>query len=254
MSGIRAVFYRDYRQRMTNIGFVFWDLFVPLAYLVLFGLGFERMLGSSIGIGEQAFRYTAFLAPGVLGMVTFSVAMNTSWGFFMDKDSGIFYELLTYPITRAQLLIGKISFNVLLAIIGSGLVVALGHLALDAPIRWDLLPLTAIIVITATAGWFFLFSVFAIRFARMDAFNTVLSAAYILLMFFSSMFYPLSDLPVWFRVPAYINPMTWQVDLLRFSLLGVGSVTPLLLEGAALGLFAIICLTLAVRALNRAAD
>jgi hypothetical protein len=30
MKGIAAVFYRDYRQRVTNIGFVFWDLFVPL--------------------------------------------------------------------------------------------------------------------------------------------------------------------------------------------------------------------------------
>jgi ABC-2 type transport system permease protein len=253
MSGIGAVFFRDYRQRMTNIGFVFWDLFVPLAYLVLFGLGFERMLESSIALEGRAFSYTTFLVPGVLGMVTFSVAMNTSWGFFMDKDSGIFYELLTYPITRAQLLIGKISFNVLLAVIGSALAIALGDIALDASVRWDLLPLTIAIVITATASWFFLFSVFAIQLARMDAFNTVLSASYILLMFFSSMFYPLTNLPGWFRVLAYLNPMTWQVDLLRFSLLGVGSAIPLLFEGLALVLFALICLVLAVRALNRAA-
>jgi ABC-2 type transport system permease protein len=252
MSGIGAVFYRDYRQRMTNIGFVFWDLFVPLAYLALFGIGFERMMGGSIAVAGQDFGYTAFLLPGILGMVTFSVAMNTSWGFFMDKDSGIFYELLTYPITRPQLLIGKISFNVLLAVIGSVLSVVLGVVAMDAPIRWDLLPLTAAIVMASTAGWFFLFSVFAIKLARMDAFNTVLSAAYILLMFLSSMFYPLTDLPIWFRVPAYFNPMTWQVDLLRFSLLGVGSPTALIFEGMAVLIFAAICLLFAVRALNSA--
>jgi ABC-2 type transport system permease protein len=252
MTGIGAVFYRDYRQRMTNIGFVFWDLFVPLTYLLLFGLGFERMLGGSVGFAGDNFSYIEFLLPGVLGMVTFSVAMNTSWGFFMDKDSGIFYELLTYPITRLQLLIGKISFNLLLALIGSMLAIILGVVALRASIRWDLLPLTAAIVVVSTAGWFFLFSVFAIKFARMDSFNTVLSASYILLMFLSSMFYPLSDLPVWFRVPAYVNPMTWQVDLLRFSLLGVGSTNSLLLEGAATLIFGLICLALAVRALNRA--
>lgn len=253
MTGIGAVFYRDYRQRMTNIGFVFWDLFVPLAYLLLFGIGFERMLGTSIGVENQAFSYTAFLVPGVLGMVTFSVAMNTSWGFFMDKDSGIFYELLTYPITRTQLLMGKISFNVLLAVIGSGLAILLGAVGMATPVRWDLLPLTVAIVVIATAAWFFLFSVFAIQLARMDAFNTVVSAAYILLMFFSSMFYPLTNLPAWFRIPAYLNPMTWQVDLLRFSLLGVGSPSALILEGIALSVFALACLTLAVRALNRAA-
>ena len=69
MSGITAVFYRDYRQRMTNIGFVFWDLFVPLAYLLLFGLGFERMLGGTVPIAGASFGYIEFLLPGVLGMV-----------------------------------------------------------------------------------------------------------------------------------------------------------------------------------------
>ena len=87
----------------------------------------------------------------------------------------------------------------------------------------------------------------------MDAFNTVLSAAYILLMFFSSMFYPLTNLPGWFRIAAYLNPMTWQIDLLRFSVLGIGSHGSLVLEAIALGIFAVVCLMLAVRALNRAA-
>ena len=104
-----------------------------------------------------------------------------------------------------------------------------------------------------TATWFFFFSIFAIRLRRMDTFNTLTSAAYILLMFLSTMFYPLSGLPGWFRVVASLNPVTWQVDLLRFSLLGVGTSTALLLEAAGLCTFALACLAFAVRALNRAA-
>lgn len=252
MNGVGAVFYRDYRQRMTNVGFVFWDLLAPLAYLTLFGIGFERMMGGASVVEGASLGYTAFLVPGVLAMVTFSVAMNTSWGFFMDKDSGIFYEMLTYPITRQQILIGKISFNVLVSLIGSALVMLLGMLALDVPVRWDLLPVTVGVIIIATAGWFFLFSAFAIKLDRMDAFNTVTSAAYILLMFFSSMFYPLTNLPGWFRVIAYLNPMTWQVDLLRFGLLGVGERTTLLFEGVATVAFSLVCLAFAARVLNRA--
>ena len=252
MNGVSAIFYRDYRQRMTNIGFVFWDLLAPLAYLTLFGMGFERMMGTAPVVSGESFGYTAFLVPGVLGMVTFSVAMNTSWGFFMDKESGIFYEMLTYPITRPQILIGKIGFNVLLALLGSVLVVALGRVALQVPVRWDLLPVQSVVIVIATSGWFFLFSTFAIALNRMDAFNTVTSAAYILLMFFSSMFYPLDDVPAWFRFLAYLNPMTWQVDLLRFAVLGVGTLRVLLMEAAALVAFAVVCLGFAVRTLNRA--
>lgn len=251
MKPIAAVFYRDYRQRMTNVGFVFWDLFVPLAYLLLFGLGFERMMTDLVIEGEPI-AYTAFLLPGVLAMVTFTVAMNTSWGFFMDKDSGIFFELLTYPITRPQFLIGKIGFSVLLSVIGSFLAIVLGAVALDTPVWWAMLPLTALIVLAGTAAWFFLFSMMAIRLRRMDAFNTVTSAAYILLMFISPMFYPIVELPAWFRAVAWLNPMTWQVDLLRFSMLGTGAGIALVLEAVALAGFALLCLALASRALNRA--
>jgi ABC-2 type transport system permease protein len=253
MNGIGAVFYRDYRQRMTNIGFVFWDLLAPLSYLLLFGLGFERMMGTPAVIDGEAIGYTAFLVPGVLAMVTFMVAMNTAWGFFMDKDSGIFFEMLTYPITRRQILIGKIGFNVLVSLLCSTLVIAIGILVFDAPVDWTRLPVAVLLVAVATASWFFFFSTFAITLTRMDAFNTVTSAAYILLMFFSSMFYPLEGLPVWFRVISYVNPLTWQVDLLRFGVLGTGDPTSLLLEAIAAGVFCIACLTFAVRAMNRAA-
>lgn len=109
------------------------------------------------------------------------------------------------------------------------------------------------VIALTTAGWFFLLSIFAIRLQRMDSFNTVTSAAYIFLMFLSSMFYPLADLPTWFQWTARINPMTWQVDMLRFGLLGTGAPMVILLESVAFAVFALICLALAVRALDRAA-
>ena len=251
MNALSAVFYRDFRQRMTNVSLLFWDLLAPLAYLVLFGIGFEGMMGQAPVVVGQPFGYTAFLVPGVLAMVAFGIGLNTSWGFFMDKESGIVYELLTYPITRPQILLGKVGFNVLLALIGAVLVIALGSLALDVPVQWVSLPLMALVTVISTAAWFFMFTAWAISIDRMDAYNAVASALYILLMFFSSMFYPLTGVPAWFRVISYLNPLTWQVDLLRFSLLGLGGHGMLLLEGAALTGFTAVCMAFAVRALNR---
>ena len=49
------------------------------------------------------------------------------------------------------------------------------------------------------------------------------------------------------------NPMTWQVDLLRFSLLGAGTPSVLLLEAVAFAVFTAISLAFAVRALARVA-
>lgn len=96
-------------------------------------------------------------------MTAFSVAMNTAWGFFMDKDSGIFYEILTYPMTWRQFLIGKVCFNVTVSLIGALLTILLGVWVMGVPVRWDLAPLTALVIVATTAGWFFLLSIFAIR-------------------------------------------------------------------------------------------
>lgn len=251
MNGILAVFYRDYRQRITNIGWLFWDLFVPVAYLVLFGTGFDRALAGDFVTNGTTVSYTAFLLPGVLAMTCFGVAMNTSWGFFMDKDSGIFYELLTYPITREQLLIGKICFNVLLSMTGALLVILVAVLAMKVEIRLGGLPLTFLAVAITTAGWFFLFSILAVRLQRMDSFNTFTSAAYIILMFISTLFYPIEQLPSWFRGAALANPMTWQVDVLRYTTLGVDSGW-VIWESIAFVVFALACLWFASRTMSRA--
>ena len=251
MNGVSAIFYRDYRQRITNKTLVIWDLLAPLAYLLLFGSGFERMMGGTLSVDGQTFSYTAFLVAGVIAMVTFSVAMNSSWSFFTDKESGIAQELLTYPITREHILIGKIGFNVLTVLLGSVIVIAIAALVLSIPLRWDWLPLLTLVTVISTAGWFFVFSAFAIVLTRMDVFYGATSASFLILMFFSSMFYPLDDLPRWFQVVAYLNPLTWQTDLVRFALLGVGERTMLLYEAAALTVFCGVCLVFAVRSLNR---
>jgi ABC-2 type transport system permease protein len=222
VNAIGAVFYRDYKQRITNLGFVFWDLFVPVAYLLLFGTGFQQAVANQLVVEGLPVRYTAFFLPGVLAMTTFGIAMNTSWSFFLDKESGIFYELLTYPITRRQLLIGKICFNIVLSSLGAFLTLTLGVFVLGVDVRWDLIPITAAAIVLSTAGWFFFFSIFSIRLRRMDSFNTFTSAAYIVLMFISTMFYPIAEMPPWFQVLARLNPMTWQVDLLRLCVFGMG--------------------------------
>ncbi|MFC6841590.1 ABC transporter permease [Xanthomonas theicola] len=251
MSGIGAVFYRDYRQRRNNLTLIIWDLLAPLAYLLLFGVGFERMMGGTLRLDGQQLGYTAFLVAGVISMVTFSVAMNSSWSFFSDKESGIAQELLTYPVRREHILIGKIGFNVAMVLLGSIIVVALAAMLLHVPVRWSRLPILALAIVTATAGWFFVFSACAIAISRMDVFYGVTSAAFLIFMFFSSIFYPLSGVPAWFKGLAYANPLTWQTDLTRFALLGTGDPTTMLYEGAALIAFCAVCLVVAVRYLNR---
>jgi ABC-2 type transport system permease protein len=245
-----AVLYREAKIRATNVTFIFWDLFYPLAYLLVFGVGIDHTLGFTAP--AATLDYNAFFLAGVLAMASFGIASNTSWSFFLDRDNGIFYEMLTYPLSRAQYLLGKVLFNVLVAVGQAVVTVTLAAWLLAVPVRLDRAPLLIAAVVVGTAGWFFFYAIFALRIRRNDAFNTVTSIFYFVFLFASSMFYPLEPLPGWFRAVGYANPITWHVDVLRWLTVGVGSAGVVLLEAAAFVLFVGAGFALAIRSLEEA--
>jgi ABC-2 type transport system permease protein len=251
MKALLAVMYREARIRATNLTFIFWDLCYPLGYLLVFGVGIDHTLGFTAP-AARPLDYNAFFLAGVLGMASFGIASNTSWSFFLDRDNGIFYEMLTYPLSRAQYLVGKVLFNVLIAVAQAAVTVGLAALLLDVPLRAELAPLLVMAVVVGTAGWFFFYAIFALRIRRNDAFNTVTSVFYFVFLFASSMFYPLDPLPAALRAAAYVNPITWQVDVLRYATIGLGSVPVVALEGAAFVLFTLAGFAIAIRSLEEA--
>jgi ABC-2 type transport system permease protein len=222
MKMILAVMYREFRIRTTSMTWIFYDLFVPLLYLLIFGIALNKTIGTGIVLGGTMMSYNAFFLAGVLSMASFGIAINTAYGFFVDRDNGIFYEFLTYPMTRPQFLIGKIVFNCLLAILQAGITILFGALLLDISLLWERVGVLLVAVLLPTAGWFFFLTSFALRIRRNDMFNTFINLAYFVLMFASSIFYPLKGMPGWLRTIALLNPLTWHTDILRFATVGDG--------------------------------
>jgi ABC-2 type transport system permease protein len=237
MNMIFAVMYREFRIRTTSMTWLFYDMFMPLAYLLIFGIGLNSAFASGVTVEGARLGYNAFFLAGVLSMASFGIAINTAYGFFVDRDNGIFYEFLTYPMSRAEFLIGKILFNSLLALVQAALTVVAAALILKVPVVWSLLLVVAVAQVLGTAGWFFFLSTFAIRIRRNDMFNTFLNVAYFILMFGSSMFYPTDTLPGWLRIVSFANPLTWHTDILRFATVGAGTTDMLLMETAAFLMF-----------------
>lgn len=251
MQAVLAVMYREYKIRITSLTWLFYDILMPFAYLLLFGIGLDSTFASGLETSGVAVRYNAFFLPSVLAMACFGIAINTSYGFFVDRDNGIFYEFLTYPMTRGQLLIGKITFNCLASVMQAILAVALGNLLLDVEVHWTLFPFILAGVVVGTAGWFFFLTIFALRIRRNDMFNTFINMAYFILLFVSSVFYPLDRMPGWFAVSSHLNPMTWHTDALRFLMLGTGDPGVIIIESILFSIFLLISFMFAVRTLQR---
>ncbi len=248
MSALSAVVYREAKIRATNFTFIFWDLFFPLFYMLVFGVGVNAALGTPAGTG--AVDYNAFFLAGVLAMASFAIASNTSWSFFLDRDNGIFYEMLTYPMSRSEYLVGKVIFNVVIATLQAALTLIAGRVLLGIRVQWEKFPLLFLGMAIGTAGWFFFYAIFALGTRRNDIFNSVTSLFYFIFLFASSMFYPLEPLPAWFRWTALVNPITWEIDWLRYTSIGLGNLRVILLEGVCFLVFSLASFAFAVRSLR----
>jgi ABC-2 type transport system permease protein len=109
----------------------------------------------------------------------------------------------------------------------------------------------AVAIVIGTAGWFFFYTILALKIRRNDMFNSVTSALYFVFLFFSSMFYPLGPLPAALRRVAYANPLTWEIDLLRYGSIGLGEPRRLVFEMAGFLVFVAVCFAYAVHSLNQ---
>jgi ABC-2 type transport system permease protein len=246
---LEAVLFREAKIRATNWTFIFWDVLYPLGYLLVFGLGMSASLGFTSEL--NGLDYNAFFLAGVLGMASFGIASNTSWSFFLDRDNGIFYEMLTYPLSRSQYLVGKVLFNVGITLVQALLTMMLSALLLGVRVLPQGVPLLVATTVIGTSGWFFFYAIFALRIRRNDTFNAVTSVFYFVFLFASSMFYPLEPLPPAFRFVASMNPITWHVDVLRYATIGVGEPRTIAIEAAGFVVFTLASFWLAVRALER---
>jgi ABC-type multidrug transport system permease subunit len=247
VSALSAVMYREGKIRATNALFIFWDVVYPLGYLLVFGVGMNNALGFS-GLPTD---YHSFFLAGVLGMAGFGIASNTAWSFFMDRDNGIFYEMLTYPISRAEYLVGKVLFNIGIGLAQALVTVLLARAVLGVALRPEGFALLAAAVVIGTAGWFFFYAIFALAIRRNDAFNTVTSIFYFVFLFASSMFYPIDPLPAMFRAVALANPITWHVDVMRFATIGLGDARLVALEAAGFVVFTLFSFAGALVVLKR---
>ena len=245
---VLAVGGRETRFRFSNFGWLFWDLCYPTGYLLALGAGLSELLVADIAGGS----YSAFLLPGILVMAGQTLAVNSSWALFMDRDNGIFFEHLTYPLTRADFLGGRLLFNLGMGALQSMVLIAAAMFVLRVPVGPGRAAVLLVAALAAIPLWFFGLFAAAIRIRRMDAYSTFLNVVFLGALLVSPVFYPIDRMPIWFRVLAYANPLTWSVDVLRAIAFGGASGTRLAVQSTAYAAVTAVSFVWALRSLRTA--
>jgi ABC-2 type transport system permease protein len=256
-----------YQRSMKKLGrrpiAIYFSLIQPVIWMLLFGQIFNRIAGNN----PQEFggkSYFQFFVPAVLLQTLLFGASQSGIGIITDMQSGFLNKLLTTPVNRMAILLGRILGDLTRMILQGLIIVIIAWLAgqlqtervhYEYGIAGVLGALSiALLFGLGLAG----FNVF-IALKTRNTESTFLIANFLTLplLFTSSAQLPLPMLPDWLQRVAMVNPVTYAIDSMRVLLNGRHAVPDaepgrLVLQTVAiLGLIAAVTLTLAVRSFRQ---
>lgn len=239
LSDAWAIFLREVLRYRRDRAYWVGQLAFPLVFVAFIGFGLNDVVELPSG-GS----YVGFLASGMLVLVVGSGAVGGGFTLIQDREQGFLRALLVAPVSRAAIVLGKVAARLL----ASGVLVALlvAILATFTPVR-PVHPLAiGLSVLGVTTSFVALGIALASRLASLESFRLLSGLVTVPIYLLSGMFYPIETLPVATKAIAYLNPLSYGVDLFRYGLLGEHEF-PLALSGVLLALLSAACTWIAVR-------
>ncbi|HIK05426.1 MAG TPA: ABC transporter permease [Trichormus sp. M33_DOE_039] len=193
----------------------------PALWLLIFGQVFNRT--RAIPTGNLP--YLEFITPGILAQSVLFVAIFTGgMTLIWERDLGILQKLLASPIPRAAMVLGK---AIAASVRCFSQVVLIYGLAVLLGVQLNLHPLAfikVVLVVFLGAASFCVFSlIIGCLVKTRERFTGIGQLLTMPLFFASNAIYPISLMPKWLQLISHINPLTYEVDALRDTMLVNGS-------------------------------
>jgi len=189
----------------------------PLLFLVALGFGFGPIYQKAGG-GN----YIEFLVPGIIAMSILFTAVFSGIEIIWDRQFGFLKETLVAPVSRFNIMIGRTLGGATVASL-QGLVVFLLTLIIGFRPHGFLSLFTALIFMFLIA---ILFTALGTAIASVmedfHGFQLISNFLVMPLFFLSGALFPITGLPEPIALIAAIDPLSYGVDGLRDSLIGVG--------------------------------
>jgi ABC-2 type transport system permease protein len=210
----------------------------PALWLLVFGEVFNQI--RAIPTGDLP--YIDFMAPGILAQSVLFIAIFSGIMLIWERDLGIIHKFLASPIPRAALVTGK-ALSAGVRALTQGIIVYALALVLGVHLNWNPLSLIGTLLVVILGAM--LFSTFSLIIACLvktrERFMGIGQLLTMPLFFASNAIYPVSVMPGWLQVLARLNPLSYQVDVLRALMLGQASAS-----GVALDFVVLIAATVAL--------
>ncbi len=211
-----------------------------------FDLKFPMQLDLRV-LYNPAMETALFLIPGVMSLLVCLITiLLTSMSIAKEKEQGTFETLISAPISPADVILGKTVPFVLLGVSNIPLIVGVAMVFFGMPLRGSavILFISALIFVCCTVGIGLLISTLAKnqQQSMMGGFLYLFPSVLL-----SGLVFPVDNMPWALRVFAYINPLTYFIDLLRNIMLKGGDARLILTDNLILAAMALLFITISWR-------
>lgn len=218
-AAIYTIWLREMKRFTRAKSRVVAGLATPFFFLAFLGFGLNQNFvfpGLPSGLN-----YVDFLAPGIIAMVLLFSSMFAGISVLWDRQFGFLKEIMVAPVSRTSIVLGRISAGITTGVF-QGIIILL----LSILIGFNVLSLFGLLVslvfiVLISSAFVAVGLAFASRMEDMQGFQIIMNFFIMPVFLLSGALFPLDNLPSWLSVLAYINPLTYGVDGLRGSLIGV---------------------------------
>jgi len=164
-----------------------------------------------------------FIVPGIIGMILSNILiLITALSIVREREFGTLEQLIVTPLTRTELMLGKLAPYLLVGFIQVTAVLVVGHYLFRVPIRGSLLLIyaTSFLFVVASLGLGLLISTLA------NAQAPAMQTAFMFLMpnvLLSGFMFPREAMPPLAAWIGLLLPLTYYLEILRGVILkGIG--------------------------------
>jgi ABC-2 type transport system permease protein len=195
-----------------------------------------------------------YIVPGLVGVIlTITMVLVTAMAIVRERERGTLEQLIVTPITKTELMLGKIAPYVGVGMVQMTAVLVLGRFVFDVPLTGNVLLLYAVALVFVVAS--LALGLFVSTLVRTQQQAMQVSFFFVLPnILLSGFMFPRQAMPLVFQWLGALLPLTHFLKVLRGILLkGVG-VAELWPEMLLLVVFAVGLIALAVRRFHKTLD
>jgi ABC-2 type transport system permease protein len=199
-------------------------------------------------------RSSTYIVPGIIGvLLSMTLVLITAMSIVRERERGTLEQLVVTPISRTSIMLGKLAPFLLIGYIQITVVLVLGRLVFDVPIRGSLLALYVLSFpfMVASLGVGLIVS----TLVKTQAQAVQLGFFYIMPnILLSGFMFPRVAMPAPAQWLGAILPLTYYLELLRDVLLKGVALPHLLFEGGILSLFGVLFVSIAIRRFRKTVE